>query len=120
MQLAKSEDDNIDDEPQGTRVGACIERESGAGHDEIGEADEEKSKREFGRCRHFPSMLRLPRPQLVQERSENKDHQWIEGKKPCRGEIAPPEAEIDVPVGEIFSPEHDRIALLLVARPEEP
>src|SRR3954447_5485445 len=120
MQLREGEDDNIDDEPQGTRLGACIERESGAGHDQVGKPDEEKSKRELGRRRHLRSVSRLPRPQPDQNRSENKDHQWIEGEKPCRGEVALPEAEIDVPVGEIFSPKYDRIALLLVARPEKP
>src|SRR5205823_1079636 len=47
-----------------------------------------------------------------------EDHQRIEREKPGRGNLAAPKPEVDRPVREIFGPEQERVALLVVSSPE--
>ena len=62
---------------------------------------------------------RLPRPQLDEDRREHENHQRVEREEPGGRDLALPEAEIDPAVGVILGPQQQRVALLVVGRPEE-
>src|SRR4029079_18162291 len=65
-----------------------------------------------------PALL-LPRPEPDDQGCERKDHEGIECLEPSCWDFAVPENEIDRSVGIVVGPERDRVALLLVSRPEQ-
>jgi len=79
----------------------------------------EAAQRHLGQGRRLRSPRCLPLPQRDHERRESEDHERVEGLEPRRRYLGGPYEKIHRPVGIGVGPQGDRIALLLVSRPEQ-